>query len=113
MNVGYKKCDNIYSVPGILLVKLYYYRAHEMKTKPKIKRKKKYSRNVSAPLDARRLGLVLDAEMLRCTPRCVGLCTDDVPPPLLPVAVSFPAIFRSESEEPDREPSDSGCLYPN
>lgn len=71
-------------------------------------RHKEYSRNVSAPLDARRLGLVLDAEMLRCTPRCVGLCTDDVPPPPLPVAVSFPAIFRSESDEPDREPSDSG-----
>lgn len=33
----------------------------------------KYLRNVSAPDDARRLGLVLDADMLLCTPRCVGL----------------------------------------
>lgn len=69
-----------------------------------------YLRKVSAPLDARRLGFVLDAEMLLCTPRCVGLCTDEVPPPPLPVAVSLPAIFRRESDEPDREPSDSGCL---
>lgn len=63
-----------------------------------------YSRNVSAPLDARRLGLVLDAEILLCTPRCVGLCTAELPA----VLASFPAILRRDSDDPDREPSDSG-----
>lgn len=69
-----------------------------------------YSRNVSAPLDARRLGFVLDAEILLCTPRCVGLWTDELPPPPLPppAAASLPAMLRSEREEPDRDPSDSG-----
>lgn len=69
-----------------------------------------HSRNVSAPLEARRdfkPDFVLDAEMLRWTPRWVGLCTDE-PPPSFPVAASLPAIFRSDNDEPDREPSDSG-----
>lgn len=65
-----------------------------------------YLRKVSAPLDARLLGFVLDAEILRCTPLCVGLCADDEPP--APDDGSFPAIFRSESDDPDRDPSDSG-----
>lgn len=63
-----------------------------------------YSRNVSAPLDARRLGLVLDAEILLCTPRCVGLCTAELPA----VLASLPAILRRDRDDPDREPSDSG-----
>lgn len=63
-----------------------------------------YLRSVSPPLDARRLGFVLDAEILRCTPRCVGLCTAVLPT----VVASFPAILRRDNDEPDREPSDSG-----
>lgn len=56
------------------------------------------------PLDARRLGFVLVAEMLRWTPRCVGLCTVE----LAAVALSGPVKLRNDKEEPEREPSDSG-----
>lgn len=69
-----------------------------------MKQFKEYSRSVSPPLDARLLGFVLEAEMLRCTPRWVGLCTAE----LGTAFVSFPAIFRKDNEDPDREPSDSG-----
>lgn len=64
----------------------------------------KLLRNVSPPLDARRLGFVLEAEMLLCTPRWVGLWTVELPTTL----ASFPAIFLNDNEDPDRDPSDSG-----
>lgn len=64
------------------------------------------TRKVSPPLDARRLGFVLDADILRWTPRCVGLCTWEFPA----VAPSLPAILRSDSDDPDRDPSDSGSV---
>lgn len=64
------------------------------------------TRKVSPPLDARRLGFVLDADILRWTPRCVGLCTCELPA----VAPSLPAILRSDSDDPDRDPSDSGSV---
>lgn len=63
-----------------------------------------YLRKVSPPLEARLLGFVLDADILRCTPRCVGLCTWELPA----AAPSLPAILRSDRDDPDREPSDSG-----
>lgn len=66
-----------------------------------------YLRKVSPPLDARRLGFVLDADILRWTPRCVGLCTCELPA----VAPSLPAILRSDSDDPDRDPSDSGWFF--
>lgn len=50
---------------------------------------------------------MLDAEILRCTPRCVGLCTDALPAAF----ASFPAMLRNDNDEPDREPSDSGYTY--
>jgi hypothetical protein len=74
-----------------------------------VKRLRTNLRNVSPPLEARLLGFVLDAEILRCTPRCVGLCIDEVPPPLPTAFVSFTAILRSDRDDPDLEPSDSGC----
>lgn len=61
-------------------------------------------RNVSPPLDARRLGFVLEAEILRWTPRCVGLCTE-----VFAAALPSLAMLRNERDEPDLEPSDSGC----
>lgn len=63
-----------------------------------------YLRKVSPPLEARLLGFVLDADILRCTPRCVGLCTWELPA----AAPSLPAILRSDRDDPDRDPSDSG-----
>lgn len=66
-----------------------------------------YLRKVSPPLEARLLGFVLDADILRCTPRWVGLCTWELPA----AAPSLPAILRSDRDDPDREPSDSGCFF--
>lgn len=62
-------------------------------------------RNVSAPLEALRFGFVLDAEMLRWTLRCVGLCTAEFPV----TGKSLPAMLRRDRDDPDRDPSDSGC----
>lgn len=64
-----------------------------------------YLRSVSPPLEARRLGFVLDADILRCTPRCVGLCTWGLPGG----TTSLPAMLRNDRDDPDREPSDSDC----
>lgn len=64
------------------------------------------TRKVSPPLEARLLGFVLDADILRCTPRCVGLCTWELPA----AAPSLPAILRSDRDDPDRDPSDSGSV---
>lgn len=65
-------------------------------------------RIVSAPLDARRLGFELRNESMY-----PGLCTDEFPLPAVPLfvpaAASLPAMLRREREEPDRDPSDSGC----
>jgi hypothetical protein len=74
-----------------------------------VKRVSRNLRNVSPPLEERRLGLVLDVDMLRCTPRCCGLCTDE----LVALPASVPAKLRNEREDPDREPSDSGYEWEN
>lgn len=85
----------------------YYFYLLMLKIFNNFKNKINHLRNVSAPDEARRLGFVFEAEMLRCTPRCVGLWADA----FVVAPASLPPILRKDSDEPEREPSLSGYKY--